>query len=291
MNPRISRRSFIKVGMAGGAALFLPWRFEPATVRAQAAGPSLDPMSIPKYVTPLLIPPVMPRAGTITQRAASRSTTTRSRCGSSRSRSCRPACRRRRSGATARSASASKSGLLLHNAPSLTIEAKWNRPVRVKWINELVDASGNYLPHLLPVDPTLHWANPPGGTTGRDSAARRSPITTRPVHRPGADRHPRPRRRRRRRRERRLRRGLVPAGARTTSRPATRPRAPGTTSSRARPTAQFGAPGARAPRPSSTRTPSRASTIWYHDHALGMTRLNVYAGPGGLLHHPRRPGR
>ena len=59
--------------------------------------------------------------------------------------------------------SASRKGLLLHHAPSLTIESKWNRPVRVKWINELVDANGNYLPHLLPVDPTLHWANPPGG--------------------------------------------------------------------------------------------------------------------------------
>ena len=41
--------------------------------------------------------------------------------------------------------------------------------MRVKWINELVDANGNYLPHLLPVDPTLHWANPPGGTAGRDT--------------------------------------------------------------------------------------------------------------------------
>ena len=56
----------------------------------------------------------------------------------------------------------------MHNAPSLTIEAKWNRPVRVKWINDLKDAAGDYLPHLLPVDPTLHWANPPGGTEGRD---------------------------------------------------------------------------------------------------------------------------
>ena len=26
----------------------------------------------------------------------------------------------------------------------------------------------------------------------------------------------------------------------------------------------------------------RAATIWYHDHALGMTRLNVYAGPAGF---------
>ena len=38
-----------------------------------------------------------------------------------------------------------KRGLLLHHAPSLTIEARWNRPVCVKWINDLVDAEGNYL--------------------------------------------------------------------------------------------------------------------------------------------------
>ena len=41
--------------------------------------------------------------------------------------------------------------------------------MRVKWINELEDANGNYLPHLLPVDPTLHWANPPGGSAERDT--------------------------------------------------------------------------------------------------------------------------
>jgi spore coat protein A len=27
----------------------------------------------------------------------------------------------------------------------------------------------------------------------------------------------------------------------------------------------------------------RAATTWYHDHALGMTRLNVYAGPAGFF--------
>jgi len=27
----------------------------------------------------------------------------------------------------------------------------------------------------------------------------------------------------------------------------------------------------------------RASTAWYHDHTLGMTRLNVYAGPAGFF--------
>jgi hypothetical protein len=25
-----------------------------------------------------------------------------------------------------------------------------------------------------------------------------------------------------------------------------------------------------------------STTLWYHDHALGMTRLNVYAGPAGF---------
>ena len=38
----------------------------------------------------------------------------------------------------------------------------------MKSINDLKDANGDFLPHLLPVDPTLHWANPPGGTAGRD---------------------------------------------------------------------------------------------------------------------------
>jgi hypothetical protein len=52
--------------------------------------------------------------------------------------------------------------------PVFTIEARYNRPTRVKWINQLVDADGNYLPHLLPVDQTLHWANPPGGMMHRD---------------------------------------------------------------------------------------------------------------------------
>ena len=55
------------------------------------------------------------------------------------------------------------------NYPAFTIEARVDRPVRVKWINDLVDRHGRYLPHLLPVDPTLHWANPPGGAAGRDS--------------------------------------------------------------------------------------------------------------------------
>ncbi len=72
----------------------------------------------------------------------------------------------------------SKRGLLLHNAPSLTIEAKWNSPVQVKWINDLVDANGNYLPHLLPVDQTLHWANVPQIPGGMGAGPDRRPNFT-----------------------------------------------------------------------------------------------------------------
>ena len=61
---------------------------------------------------------------------------------------------------------------------AFTIEAKFQKPIRVKWINDLVDADGNFLPHLLPVDPTLHWANPPGGVGGRDCVR---PSTKRPI--------------------------------------------------------------------------------------------------------------
>ncbi|MFB3906420.1 MAG: hypothetical protein ACE15E_23495 [Acidobacteriota bacterium] len=122
-----------------------------------------------KYVTPLLIPPVMPKAGILTS-PGGKSIDFYEISMRQFSEQILPA----RFPATTvwgygAVTSADKKGLLIHNAPSLTIEAKWNRPVRIKWINELVDANGKYLPHLLPVDPTLHWANPPGGTAGRDS--------------------------------------------------------------------------------------------------------------------------
>ena len=182
---------------------------------------------------------------------------------------------------------AEQEGLLLHNAPSLTIEAKWNRPVRVKWINDLMDANGNYLPHLLPVDPTLHWANPPGGSDGpRHAADVHStpgpytgpvPIVTH-VHgavasatratampRPGTCRRP------------------------PTSRPAMPPRAPGTTSSPARRRQVRCHLGARlrhlpVPEPQPRLDDLVPRPRPGHDPPERVRRS------GRLLHHPRRPG-
>ena len=226
-----------------------------AVALAQIPGGTLPPGDVPKFRTPLLIPPVMPRAGTAKARGGK--TDRRLRDLGAAVRPAGPAGRapgRRTVWGYGPVAAERSDDPLIHNAPSLTIEAKWNRPVRVKWINELVDASGNHLPHLLPVDPTLHWANPPGGTDGRDM---------RPMFdvTPGAYDGPVP---------------LVthvhgsvgvgdesdgyaeawylPAAADIP--PAMRPRAPGTTSSRRRRAPSTASSGGRASRCSSTPTTS-----------------------------------
>ncbi|HSO19982.1 MAG TPA: multicopper oxidase domain-containing protein, partial [Desulfosarcina sp.] len=174
----------------------------------------------------------------------------------------------------------SKRGLLVHNAPSLTIEAKWNRPVRVKWINDLVDADGDYLPHLLPVDPTLHWANPPGGNAGRDT--RPSFAST-----PGAYAGPVP--------MVTHVHGAVGVGdesdgyAEAWYLPAAKNIPAGYAEYgtwydffAGKAAANFGATWGPGFATFEYPNQNRASTIWYHDHTLGMTRLNVYAGPAGF---------
>jgi FtsP/CotA-like multicopper oxidase with cupredoxin domain len=276
-----SRRNFLKRGVAGGAGLWLTSKLGwMRSVYAQIPGGTLDPGDVPQYVTPLLIPPVMPKAGTIN--LVSGKTADYYEISMRQiSQQILPAGMPKTTvwgyGAVK---SASKKGLLLHNAPSLTFEAIWNRPVRVKWINELVDGNGNYLPHLLPVDPTLHWTNPPGATNGRDMRPE-FPSTpgryTGPVpivtHLHGAvgvgdesDGYaeawclPAA--------------GNIPAGYATE----------GTwynffkSNAQARFGASWGAGFAIFQYPNK----NRASTLWYHDHALGMTRLNVYAGPAGF---------
>ena len=76
----ISRRDFLKISGAGMLSLYAVSHGK-FTLRARAAisGGTLAPGGVPKFVTPLLIPPVMPKAGTIKPKAASRLTITRSR--------------------------------------------------------------------------------------------------------------------------------------------------------------------------------------------------------------------
>jgi FtsP/CotA-like multicopper oxidase with cupredoxin domain len=284
----ISRRAFLKLSVTS-AGSFLIGRFGADRAFALPVGPTLDTLALPKFVTPMLVPPVMPKAGTIRQTGgqnidyyeismrqiaqqilpAGHPPTTVWGYGALQS--------------------ASKKGLLVHNAPSLTIEAAWNRPVRVKWINELradpTDPSSPYLPHLLPVDPTLHWANPPGGVEGRDA---------RPTFDATPGRYT----------------GPVPIVTHVHGAVGVGDESDGYAEAWYLPVAGgidpsfadrgtwyeffaskaagkgFVAPDTTAWEPGTAvfqyPNDQRASTIWYHDHTLGMTRLNVYAGPAGF---------
>jgi spore coat protein A len=63
----ISRRDFLKLSGAGILSLYAAShaRLSRRVFATPIPGGTLDPLSIPKYQTPLLIPPVMPKARTI----------------------------------------------------------------------------------------------------------------------------------------------------------------------------------------------------------------------------------
>ncbi|WP_300655970.1 multicopper oxidase family protein [Pseudomonas sp.] len=232
------------------------------------------------FQTPLLIPPVMPRAAKF-NRLAGKQVDYYEISVKQFAQQILPAGLPATTvwGYGALSANGSR-GLLLHNAPSLTIEAKWNTPVRVKWINDLTDDVGNYLPHLLAVDPTLHWANPPGGLAGRDmrpSFDSTPPLYTGPVpmvtHVHGAvgvgdesDGY--------------TEAWYLPAASNIPQDYAHAGTWYGFFAGKAE--AKFGETWGPGFATFQYPNLNRASTLWYHDHTLGMTRLNVYAGPAGF---------
>lgn len=235
-------------------------------------GGSLDPTSVAKYLTPLLIPPVMP----------------------------------------SKSAPGEQGGAELdyyeisveqfdqqvlpaplplttvwgygaygvpgtHNFPSLTIEATYNKPVRVKWINNLMDpTTKHYLPHLLAVDQTVHWANPPGGEMHRDHNGHDPAPYSGPVpivtHVHGAHTTDES--------DGYAEAWYLPPAANIPPNYATEGTWYHTFRTLAH--ARFGATWTPGSAVFQYPNDQRATTLWYHDHTLGMTRLNVYAGPAGF---------
>jgi spore coat protein A len=163
--------------------------------------------------------------------------------------------------------------------PAFTIEAQQGTATTVTWRNELVDAAGNFVPHLLTVDPTLHWANPPGPIDSRPTFLATPGPYTGPVPivthlhgghiEPASDGFPEA--------------WYLPNAANIT--PCVTPGNPagcfftqGT---------HYGSTSlAPAPGPGAATTyyqnDQRATTLWYHDHSLGMTRTNVYTGLAGF---------
>lgn len=275
-----TRRTFLKYTGGTVLTLYAFDRFGVPVALAQIPGGSLDPHDIAMFQTPLLIPPVMPRASKF-NRLAGKQVDYYEISVKQFAQQILPAGLPATIvwGYGALSANGNR-GLLLHNAPSLTIEAKWNTPVRVKWINDLTDDVGNYLPHLLPVDPTLHWANPPGGLAGRDmrpSFDSTPPLYTGPVpmvtHVHGAvgvgdesDGY--------------TEAWYLPAASNIPQDYAHAGTWYGFFAGKAE--AKFGETWGPGFATFQYPNLNRASTLWYHDHTLGMTRLNVYAGPAGF---------
>jgi spore coat protein A len=139
MNPRLTRRSFLKVSIAGGAAVFLPWRAGASRVQAAAPAGLLDPHDISQFATPLLVPPAMPRAGKIPVRGG-RAIDYYDVSVRQFPQQILPAGMPPTTvwGYGPRTA---QGGPMIFHAPSLTIEAKHGTPVRVRWSNELRTSS------------------------------------------------------------------------------------------------------------------------------------------------------
>src|SRR6478752_4464021 len=153
------RRRFLQIGAITGASLLAPIRFAETSFARPLPGRTVDPTAIRKYVTPLVIPPAMPPTKTKHKfdyyEIAVRQF---------RQQILPPGLP-----ATTVWSYGSVDHPSSFNYPAFTIEARNRRSIQVKWINDLVDKHGCFLPHLLPIDQTLHWANPPGGKQHRDS--------------------------------------------------------------------------------------------------------------------------
>lgn len=276
----MGRRAFIRAaGVGGGFVLY--GRLPGGVLQALASipGGTLDAAKIPRFTTPVLIPPVMPRAGVLRDRGSAVDYYEVS------VRQFRQQMLPEGYPATTvwgygPAAAHSPRAVMLHHAPSLTIEARGGRPVRVKWLNALVDRDGRYLPHLLTVDPTLHWANPPQQPTDPEGSpvfdetpppyAGPVPIVT---HLHGAvdvgdesDGYPEA--------------WYLPAARNIPS--GYLSEGPWYARFAQQAEDRFGVrwgPGFAVFQYPNT---DRPRTNWYHDHALGLTRLNVYAGPAGF---------
>ena len=290
----ITRRSFLKYAAGTALTWYTFNKFGILKAIAQIPGGTLDPLTVPKFQAPLLIPPVMPKAARLVQQGGKNVDYYEISMKQIEQQVLPRGLPKTTVWGYGAVSSESKRGLLVHNAPSLTIEARWNTPVRVKWINDLRDADGNFRPHLLPVDPTLHWANPVGGNTGRDMRPDFSGKTyvslenfsdpntqytqyTGPVptvtHVHGAvgvgDESD----------------GYAEAwylAAAENIPPAFAREGRWYEFFKAKAATNFGTSWGPGFAVFQYPNLNRASTIWYHDHALGMTRLNVYAGPAGF---------
>jgi spore coat protein A len=175
----------------------------------------------------------------------------------------------------------------VRSVPGPTFEATRGIPAQVKWVNDLVDSDGNPLQHMYPVDPTIHWANPNNIDT--KTAVEQTIQGLAPPFPPGYNGTP----------------YTIPGTTTITNPEGWNAQSPvpivthlhggevpsdydGTPDQWFTPDGIHG----EAYRTVSTTEPNAAiyyypnaqlpTALWYHDHALGITRINVYSGLAGF---------
>ena len=261
--------------------------FAYGTSVAQVPGGTLDPLSIPQFVEPLVIPPVMPAKGVQFDKSIGKFVPYYEIEVVQFNQQVLPQrdINNAQLNPTTVWSYAAVGRPETRNYPAWTIENLKDLPSRVKWVNNLKDASGNYLPHLLPIDQTLHWANPSMDCIDHDHGMMMQqmrnmvmtdcrgqsqepyrgpvPIVTH-VHgahvQPNSDGYPEA--------------WYLPAANNVG----------GFATEGTRYDDIFGGSG-RGKGFAVFQYPNdqRSTTLWYHDHTLGMTRANVYAGPAGFF--------
>ncbi|MGH3390871.1 MAG: bilirubin oxidase, partial [Actinomadura sp.] len=150
-----TRRQVVKGGVAAGAAAAIAG---PQLLTRTAQAATIPGASIPKYQTNLHIIPAMPKVTSVAGRDTFHYVARRF------SQQVLPA----GFPATTVQGFGHPNGSL-NRFPGPTLEARANVPSQVTWTNGLMASNGNFLPQLFPVDPTIHWSNPPGGVNGRDT--------------------------------------------------------------------------------------------------------------------------
>ncbi len=234
---------------------------------APVPGGSLDPTTIPKFIDNLFIPREMPKAAAPVAGCAAGSDYYEIALKQFQQQVLPPMFPK-----TTVWGYGPKQGSASWPAP--TVEAKVDTPVCVTWINDLKDSQGNFLPPLFAVDQTLHWANPakacldpmhPGPDCDGSSQAPYTGPVPMVVHLHGAhvgpesDGFPES--------------WFLPAALNIPSGFATRGSNFGQIA---------GAPVVEGQATFQYPNTQRAATLWFHDHVLGITRLNVYAGAAGF---------
>jgi spore coat protein A, manganese oxidase len=238
--PSLTRKRFLTYGAAGGAALFLPGRLT-GGASAQAP-PLLNALAQPKFANPLpdgLAPGFRfaPSDGAAHYEIQMRQTVQQLGIVD-------PLGAKLWTPVWGYGSQATGQGTTY---PGRTFVAHKNQPVTVRWHNDLVTGTGAPLPHLLPVDTTVHWAFSHADLEIDDVGV---PLVTH-VH-----------------------------GGHTEFKSDGLPEfwyTPG-----------WSYTGADFQKYGAAQThrydnDQEAGTIWYHDHALGITRLNVYAGLAGFF--------